>query len=78
MRLMVILAFAVLAGCAGAPPRPAADVVADVDGARCGHVTRSLETATTEKGAVVWPQSTDPLTAFVVQLYCLKDTPLGL
>lgn len=78
MRPIVILAVAALAGCAAAPPRPAADVVADVDGARCGHVTRSLDTATTADGAVSWPQSTDPLTTFVVQLYCLKDTPLGL
>lgn len=77
MRPIVILAVAVLAGCAAAPPSPA-DVVADVDGARCGHVTRSLDTATTADGAVSWPQSTDPLTTFVVQLYCLKDTPLGL
>lgn len=78
MRPMVILAFAVLAGCAAAPPRPAADVVADVDSARCGHVTRSLDTGTTAESAVSWPQSTDPPATFIYQLHCLKDTPLGL
>lgn len=78
MHAVMVLALVALAGCAAtsAVPDPAAGAL----GARCSSIARQHEEspppANVERN---WVRSIDPQVALsAYQLYCMKDTPLGL
>ncbi|MGZ8274495.1 MAG: hypothetical protein ACXWUM_11320 [Burkholderiaceae bacterium] len=73
MRTAVVLMLMALAACATMPGEPG--VAGGTHGLRCGSVAGTTQ-APTERS---WVQSIDPQVALSsIQLYCMKDTPLGL
>ena len=73
MRTAVVLVLMALAGCATTPGE--SDVVAGTSESRCASIVRPTQ-ALTERS---WLHSIDPQVALSsYQLYCMRDTPLGL
>lgn len=78
MRRVLVVLMVALGGCAA----PSAETVlgAPVHGARCSSIAgQHAENSPPAKANGTWVRSIDPevvLSAY--QLYCMKDTPLGL